>query len=154
MRRGMFCKSLTIVISWCSLSMVLSSNKVSNVKPGETIDVFETSISFDGMLDSSVVHSHHEKMKWSKARHSELYDPTLDDPFQYMDQEVEEADMKMRPTLAYTLMQRLSNDVFVSLISKLPTDDARNVMDWKNVDALRDLDPHCEVNANNEGSQE
>jgi hypothetical protein len=125
--------------------MISSSNKISNVVPGESIEMFETSISYHGMLDSNIVHSHHEKMKWSKARHSELYDPTLEDPFQYMEEGEEGIDMKRRPTLAYTLIQRLSNYVFASLISKLPTEEARNVMSWKDANAISDLNPQCEI---------
>ena len=141
----MYFKQLTLTIAWCTLRSISSSNKITNVIPGESVEMFETSISYDGTLDSNIVHSHHEKMKWSKARHSDLYDPTLKDPFQFMKEEEEGVDMKMRPTLGYTLIQRFSNHVFASLISKLPTEEARNVINWKNADAIFDLTPHCEV---------
>lgn len=98
------------------------------------------SLLYSGEIDKNIVHNHQVKMKWSKVRHYDGYDPAT---IQALVDHNEEEDMVKRPTLVYTLTQRLSNQVFSLLMSKLPSESARKIVQWKKDGAFKELDPQC-----------
>jgi len=105
--------------------------KVSSIIPGEALVSHMASISFEGRLDPAVVHSHGVKMSWSKPRHYK-YDESG-------------RELSPPPSLAHTVAKRLSNQVFTSLVSKLPYTHVKQIFEWKSVNKLLDLEPDCKV---------
>lgn len=115
--------------------------KVSNIIPGEALISHRGLLSFDGGLNPAIVHSHGEKMKWSKPRHYSYDAAGRDMP------------PSPPPSLAYSVTKRLVNQIFASLFSRLPYEHAKKVFEWKNADRLTDLEPNCKVAPDNKDGQ-
>ena len=131
---------VTIAITLCATISKGASFQDYEYKPldevvrGKDVPSQVMSVSFHASLDPKVVHNHKIKMRWSKIRHLDGFDPanpnlTIKEP----------EDMRKRPTLCYTFVLRLANFLFTSLASHLPLEEARRVMDWKNGEAMYDM---------------
>eukprot|EP00565_Helicotheca_tamesis_P001586 CAMPEP_0185738296 /NCGR_PEP_ID=MMETSP1171-20130828/32492_1 /TAXON_ID=374046 /ORGANISM="Helicotheca tamensis, Strain CCMP826" /LENGTH=486 /DNA_ID=CAMNT_0028409467 /DNA_START=84 /DNA_END=1544 /DNA_ORIENTATION=+ len=94
-------------------------------------------------------------MAWSKVRHSVDYDPKTANFYEDADDagsnmtNMEEEDLKLRPTLIHTLTKSLSDFLFRTMLSSaqndlLDLDEVRNVMAYRNDDSDPfQLTPKC-----------
>jgi len=134
-----------IILAGSLMHIKAANTRISHITPGEVLVSHGAAVSFTGRLNPAVVQSHHIKMKWSKPRHYS-HDQNSKD----LNTKTEKNKNKLPPTLAYIITNTLSNQVFTSLVEKLPLEYAKLVMEWKDTNQLVDLEPHCEVKHNEE----